>query len=716
MKKSLLFLLLFCSIVMICSLISCGIFDRFSQPTPSEGLSFELSTDGTYYILTGRGTCTDTKIVVPSEHEGKPVKEITYGSEPLNVDELLEELVILEGVTHISKNAFQRFSNLKSITLPESLEVIGQNAFYGTLIKDVYIKDLRSWLKVDGYIPASSANYYINGKLLTTLKIPRGVTQIKDNAFGGCISLENVTITNGVKTIGNGAFMRCENLKSVHISNTVLSIGMGAFSSCYSLEKIDIPNSVTNIGQSAFQDNFALTRVTLGKNLESIEGNAFGYCYSLFEICNKSSMELEKGSEGNGSVAKYARLITSDSNHSNLTTIADFVFYKSNEEAYLLYYKGNDKYLVLPDINQEYKICEFAFAEIKHEDYVNGGIESIVLPEYVIEIGKRVFYRCDNLKSVEIRGNIPNIEEYTFYGCLALENVILPKSITSIDDEAFGACSMLQSIEIPDSVTYIGDSAFSSCYSLTSIVIPDSVTGIGKSAFRGCSGLESVTFSKGLEVIPDFAFSGCTRLVILDIPYPIQCIGKSAFENCASLVSVTLPSSLTQIKDNAFHNCIALIEICEDSPITIYQYPNGDYSIHHGYIGAFAKHIISDASESFIKYEGDFIFYDDGTNVYLLKYIGDDTEIALPEYDGGREYEIYTNFLCYDNQITSVTIPRFVTKLNYRSFYCCSSLESIKYEGTVEEWDAFNENHWHDDYLDYRIICIDGTLTEEGYD
>ncbi|MCM1313917.1 MAG: leucine-rich repeat protein [Prevotella sp.] len=65
--------------------------------------------------------------------------------------------------------------------------------------------------------------------------------------------------------------------------------------------------------------------------------------------------------------------------------------------------------------------------------------------------------------------------------------------ITSIGKRTFYNCKKLTSINIPDSVTSIGESAFHYCLSLTSIDIPDSVTSISDMAFKGCSSLTSIT-------------------------------------------------------------------------------------------------------------------------------------------------------------------------------------------------------------------------------
>ena len=39
----------------------------------AEGLTYELAADGSGYLVTGKGTCNSTEIVIPNEYEGKPV-------------------------------------------------------------------------------------------------------------------------------------------------------------------------------------------------------------------------------------------------------------------------------------------------------------------------------------------------------------------------------------------------------------------------------------------------------------------------------------------------------------------------------------------------------------------------------------------------------------------------------------------------------------------
>ena len=63
--------------------------------------------------------------------------------------------------------------------------------------------------------------------------------------------------------------------------------------------------------------------------------------------------------------------------------------------------------------------------------------------------------------------------------------------------------------------------------------------------------------------------------------------------------------------------------------------------------------------------------------------MGNDTEITLPEYAGGKEYGIW-NYTFYDNdKITSVIIPDSVTSIGDGAFYNSRSLTSIEIPDSV---------------------------------
>lgn len=419
-KKNLIYILL----VLIISCVAFTACLDFNNQKPSEGLEFQLSSDGTYYILIGRGTCEDTRIVVPAKYEGKPVEVIAYESHiELFGDEILEEIVIPEGVKKISPKAFHLCYSLKTVHIPKSLEEIGNRAFAYAPIENIYLKDLKSWLNASGYIYCSDrTNYYINGRLLTDLRIPNGIVEIKERAFYGCMNIETVSMPSSVKNIGDNAFAHCGYLKSVQFSDTLETIGQGAFYVCGDIEELVLPDSLKTIEPYAFGDNTSLTRLALGSGIETIGENAFSSCFALFEIFDKSNLKLEMGTESHGKIAYNAKLITDNSSETRLKNISDYIFYIDGDEAYLLTYRGNSKNLVLPNISMNYKVNDGAFSE-GHWDCPNVGIESVYIPQFVTEIGDYAFLCCWNLKQVTVSSGVSKIGDYAFFRCNSLSSI-----------------------------------------------------------------------------------------------------------------------------------------------------------------------------------------------------------------------------------------------------------------------------------------------------
>ena len=164
-------------------------------------------------------------------------------------------------------------------------------------------------------------------------------------------------------------------------------------------------------------------------------------------------------------------------------------------------------------------------------------------------------------------------------------------------------------------------------------------------------------------------------------------VWKYAFYCNNIIISVTIPDSVTSIGNYAFSGCYSLIEVINKSSLNIVM---GSYE--YGNVGYYANHIITDESQSAIKTVGDYIFYDDGTRVYLVKYLGNEIEITLPEYSVGKEYGIW-KYAFYDNDtITSVIIPSFVTSIGDYAFDGCNSLKSIEIPASVTSigYEAFD--------------------------
>ena len=156
-----------------------------------------LKMDGT--VITG----CDKDVVIPSEIEGLPVKEIGYG-------------------------AFWSCTALERVTLGNSVQVI--DTYYGN----------------------RSYGAFENCTALKSITIPDSVKEIGGSAFKGCTALKSVTLGNSVQVINSGstndgAFQECTALQSVTLGNSVQKIGVGAFNGCTALQSLTIPDSLQKI-------------------------------------------------------------------------------------------------------------------------------------------------------------------------------------------------------------------------------------------------------------------------------------------------------------------------------------------------------------------------------------------------------------------------------------------------------------------------------------
>lgn len=131
--------------------------------------------------------------------------------------------VHLHHINEMRSGAFEGYSALEKVVLPEGLEEIGCKVFHGC---------------------AS----------LQEIKIPEGVKKIKASAFRLCSSLEKVVIPSAVKEIEWHGFYECSALKEVVFAEGLEKIGSCAFQGCSALKEVVIPATVTKIGDCAFKN------------------------------------------------------------------------------------------------------------------------------------------------------------------------------------------------------------------------------------------------------------------------------------------------------------------------------------------------------------------------------------------------------------------------------------------------------------------------------
>ena len=189
-------------------------------PTGSVGLAYEDNGQGLCWI-TGIGSCTDKDIIVPSSIGGSKVYAIVANA--FTNQKSITSITLPETLEVIGKGAFTGCDNLESINIPKNLTNIYSYCFpsgYDSKFKSVLISSDNLHIYGDGYL---FEDYYsIKTAVFEGKRIPANICR-KARA------LEEVIICNGVEEIGETAFWECDSLKNVKLSSSVKSIGRQAF-------------------------------------------------------------------------------------------------------------------------------------------------------------------------------------------------------------------------------------------------------------------------------------------------------------------------------------------------------------------------------------------------------------------------------------------------------------------------------------------------------
>ncbi|MBR1547821.1 MAG: leucine-rich repeat protein, partial [Prevotella sp.] len=163
----------------------------------------------------------------------------------------MSDYTVPYGVKVIGPNAFYNAKNLSGVYLPGSVTTIGQSAFqyagadYGLTVgisSDSHLKTIgRSAFQESG---------------LNSITLPDSLETIGEMAFRLCKSLQSINLPHTLTSIGGAAFINCENLGTLTFDtdNTYngTTIGASAFFNCMLDDTIEIPEGVVRIDSKAF--------------------------------------------------------------------------------------------------------------------------------------------------------------------------------------------------------------------------------------------------------------------------------------------------------------------------------------------------------------------------------------------------------------------------------------------------------------------------------
>ena len=499
-------------------------------------------------------------------------------------------------VIRISDSVFYGCSQLKALTLPESLIKIGHKAFSSCGLTDLFIPE--------GVQTIGNCAFESNS--LQNLTLPSTITSIGWGAFGNNNNLKSIICSATIPpTLGDNAFSNgiTPSIK-VPISSIAVykqANGWKDFSNYYggdvvnngityrinendatitaaeaTLAEANIPSAVEfegnqypviRINDSVFYGRSQLKALTLPESLIEIGNEAFSGC-------GLTDLVIPEGVQTIGSHAFYRNSLENLTLPSTVTSIGGSAFGNNNNLKSIICNAATPPTLdyeafsrgITPSIKVPlHSIASYrkAFGWKDFSNYYGGEMIAdgityrINEKEAMVAAVEPSLTEANIPSAVEFEGNrylVIKINGYAFADNTNLTAVTLPDGLVEIGNGAFSGCKNLESVTLPESLKTFGYNAFRSCKSLKTVKIPSGVTAIPSSCFRECSSLESVTIPEGVMTIEDGAFQSC-NLNALALPESLEAIGSSAFNGNQSLKSVNIPAKVKTIEESAFYNC-----------------------------------------------------------------------------------------------------------------------------------------------------------------
>lgn len=640
-----------------------------------------------------------TLIMYPATLEAEsytvPAGVTAIGDEAFRNNKYIKTVVLPTGLKKIGSAAFNGCSNLADVVFPNTLESIGSSAFGSCSNLGVltFEKNGTASLVIEEYAFQSSG--------VTKVELPATLTALGLSAFSGCKLLENLTFAEGSK---------------------LDSMGDSVFSGCISLQKVSLPQGVTKIGGMVFQNCTSLVSVTFGEGLIEIGDYTFTKCPNLVSVSFPSSLTtigVGMFTDNSGSSAIYCESLKSVTfaQGSQLTMIPEGTFYKctalerftvpasvtyienrlSSEYGWEAYHYGafqdctSLRAITFEEGSRCKDIGDCAFSGCVK-------LEAFAIPSSVSRLGASAFEKCESIVEVVIPVTATIYGANLFNGCKSLERVSLNEKATALSDNMFKYCTSLKELNIPASVTSFGsgllsytaietfvvpeyvtalpDFFLSGCKSLVDVKLPSGLKTIGRYAFSNCTALQSIEIPQNVTLIDAGAFESCGSLTSIVLPENLVTIGNSAFASCNKFTSITIPSKVKLIDDYAFRDCFRLVEVYNNSRLKI---DKGDWK--NGYVAYYAEAVLTAGEDSIIKTTEDgFVLLDNGTDVKVLGYNGNATELVLP----ANATAIY-EYAFSDSNITSVTIPASISAISDYAFYNCKDLVTVIVQGNLDK-------------------------------
>lgn len=429
----------------------------------------------------------------------------------------LKEVTLPEGVFYVATNGFSRNPDLKEVTFPSTIKLIGNSAFAACAIENLNFSENTDF-------PLAIDNIAFFNNKIKSVWLPDKTEKVTNMAFRSNTGVENGIVHLYIpKTKGNyvdnnayqqpfvGDAIPAEAWAEKPWGTAHFAFDGTTITGLSESGKIKIQNDTNLVlpdQNAAGEDITAIGNGTVGVG-------TFGYKTADGTVYAPDSVKLPVKLESIGNFAFSAVVDT-----------------KTSEV------KHGVKAVVFPE----------TLKTIGNTAFQNAPLTEVSLPDSVTSVGSGAFTNTEkattHIEKVKLSKGMTAIPASMFTN-QKVKNVEIPEGVTSIGSRAF-AGNRVETLKISDTVEKIDDYAFWN-NQMKELEIPGNVKTIGKYAFQRTQDYIEATINKvvlheGLESIGKRAFyqtltSECKSI---DLPTTVKVLDAAAFEGNAKVTLISL--------------------------------------------------------------------------------------------------------------------------------------------------------------------------------
>ena len=194
---------------------------------------------------------------------------ININQTDINIPAFIDKIPIVEIYDYAFKD-----SKIKNIFIPNTITVIGEEAFYNTSsLTNVLISNLSKLTTIK-----SKAFYRSN---IYNIQIPISISQIDSFAFYRTSSLTNIILPEQCPlTIIDESVFEYSNIKNITLPSKIVSINENAFNNTNNLNEIILNDNLNIINKNAFY-NSNISKIVIPSSVTKIEFQSFYKCNNL---------------------------------------------------------------------------------------------------------------------------------------------------------------------------------------------------------------------------------------------------------------------------------------------------------------------------------------------------------------------------------------------------------------------------------------------------